>query len=70
MPQDAVRLPLRVDNKGIRGSTAQDLTLGLNWFLNPYVKVQWDYTMLYRNAFDPKNDGFVHGFGTRLAIDF
>jgi phosphate-selective porin OprO and OprP len=59
-----------LDNKGIRGSSAQDLTLGLNWFLNPYMKVQWNYTMLYRNAPDPTHDGYVYGFGTRIAFDF
>lgn len=59
-----------LDNKNIRGGSAQDMTVGLNWFLNPYMKLQWNYTMLYRNAFDPRFDGFVHGLGTRIAFDF
>ncbi len=61
---------LDMDNKFIRGGTVHDVTLGLNWFLNPYLKVQWNYTALYRNAFNEKADGWVHGFGTRIAFDF
>jgi len=61
---------LDLDNKIIRGSTVHDVTLGLNWFLNPYMKWQWNYTALYRNAFNPVRDGWVHEFGTRIAFDF
>ena len=59
-----------MDNRGIKGGMAQDLTVGLNWYLNPYMKVQWNYTCLYRNAPNPTHDGYVQGFGTRLAFDF
>jgi phosphate-selective porin OprO/OprP len=59
-----------LDNRGFRGGTIHDLTLGLNWFLNPYMKWQWNLECLYRNAPDPAHDGWVYGFGTRLAFDF
>lgn len=61
---------LDLDNRGVKGGMAQDVTIGLNWYLNPYMKWQWNYTCLYRNAPNPVHDGYVHGFGTRLAFDF
>lgn len=61
---------LDLNDRGIQGSTCQDLTVGLNWFLNPYMKWQWNYSMLYRDAPGNKNDGWIYGFGTRIAIDF
>jgi phosphate-selective porin OprO/OprP len=59
-----------LDDAGIRGGKAQDVTLGLNWFLNPYLKVQWNYTALHRDAPVDAASGWVHGFGTRIAFDF
>jgi len=61
---------LDLDNKIIRGSTIHDITVGVNWFLSPYMKWQWNYTALYRNAFNPAHDGWVYEFGTRIALDF
>jgi len=61
---------LDLDNKIIRGGTIHDITFGLNWFLNPYMKWQWNYICEYRNAFNPARDGWIHGFGTRIAFDF
>jgi phosphate-selective porin OprO/OprP len=61
---------LDLDSKGINGGTVHDLTLGLNWFLNPYMKWQWNYICEYRNAPNPAFDGWIHGFGTRIAFDF
>ena len=59
-----------LDNRGVQGGTVHDVTLGLNWFLNPYTKWQWNVEALYRNAPNPAFDGWAYGFGTRLAIDF
>ena len=59
---------------GIDGGILQDVTLGLNWFLNPNMKFQFNYVWAYGNA--PTSgaarglNGTAHGFGTRLAIDF
>jgi phosphate-selective porin OprO and OprP len=64
--------------------SAQSLTLGLNWFLNPNTKVQWNYTYEKRyqintvGAASPNagllpllpSDGHLQGFGMRLAFDF
>jgi phosphate-selective porin OprO/OprP len=61
---------LDLNDKAISGGTFHDMTLGLNWFLNPNMKVQWNYFLVHRNVADVAGDGFIQGFGTRLAIDF
>lgn len=55
---------------GINGGRAHDVTAGVNWFLNPNMKVQWNYFVSARSGFAPTSDNLVHGFATRLAIDF
>ncbi len=49
----AMRAPMSIDdgdlddgdlNDGVvQGGYIQDLTVGLNWFLNPFAKVQFNY---------------------------
>ena len=46
------------------------MTLGVNWFLNPNMKVQWNYFLAYRDVAGTAGDGFINGFGVRTAIDF
>ena len=59
---------------GIDGGRMQDVTLGLNWFLNPNMKIQTNYVWADGDAptFGPARglNGSAHGVGTRLAIDF
>lgn len=69
-----------LNDNGINGGMLNAMTLGVNWFLNPNMKVQfnWDWTHRGQVArFDPAvgaNNvvvpGDMFGFGTRLAIDF
>ena len=61
---------LDLDSKGVNGGTVHDVTLGLNWFLNPNMKAQWNYFAAHRDAPGTAGDGFIHGFAARLAIDF
>ncbi len=61
-------LDLRDD--GLDGGIIRDWTLGLNWFLNPNLKVQWNYVYTDRDAPGAIAGGDFHGFGTRLAFDF
>jgi phosphate-selective porin OprO/OprP len=61
---------LDLNSKGIRGGEVHDMTLGLNWFLNPNMKMQWNYFLAGRNAVGTAGDGLIHGFAMRTAIDF
>jgi phosphate-selective porin OprO/OprP len=53
----------------IQGGTLHDVTLGLNWHLNPYTRVKWEYI---RADLDraPVGDSLAHIVGTRFEIDF
>jgi len=63
---------LDLNDEGLNGGILHNGTLGLNWFLNPNMKVQFNYMMTHRDAPLPGNigDGWVHGWGIRLAHDF
>jgi len=55
----------------IDGGRLSDITLGLNWYLNPNVRVMFNY--LYAMAEEGNygaNDGDIQGFGTRFQVDF
>jgi phosphate-selective porin OprO/OprP len=65
---------LDLNDSGLNGGMAHNGTLGLNWFLNPNLKFQWNYMATYRDvdlvpAF-AAGSGVVHGFGMRMAVDF
>jgi len=59
-----------LNDSGINGGELDDVTLGLNWFLNPNLKFQWNYTYSWRDAAGDTSDGNVHGLGMRVAFDF
>lgn len=61
-----------LSNHGIFGGQINEVTLGLNWFLNPNVKLQWNYDIGYRGQLGPlsSSNGTFQGFATRLAFDF
>ena len=59
-----------LDNSGVLAGTLYDMTLGLNWFLNPNMKFQWNYSLAFRNAPGATSDGNLQGFGMRMALDF
>lgn len=61
---------LDLNSRGIEAGLFNDLTLGLNWFLNANSKVQLNYSLTHRNVAGTAGDGYVNGFGTRLAWDF
>jgi phosphate-selective porin OprO/OprP len=61
---------LDLQDKEVKGATLHDVVLGLNWFLNPNMKVQWDLAADYRRATPPGSNGFTWIFGTRFALDF
>jgi phosphate-selective porin OprO/OprP len=63
---------LDLNDNGIDGGILHNLTCGLNWFLNPNMKLQFDYFATDRDAplAGDLGDGWIHGWGIRLAHDF
>ncbi len=64
---------LDLTDSGINGGQIQDYTAGVNWFLNPNMKIQANYVFTDRNSLGSPNApgaGGIHGFGMRLAHDF
>ncbi|HLQ45566.1 MAG TPA: porin, partial [Planctomycetaceae bacterium] len=60
-----------LNDKGLQGGLVQDYTVGVNWFLNPNMKIQWNYVCTERDfKFAGVDGGLIHGFGMRLAHDF
>lgn len=58
------------NNQGINGGMLDDLTVGLNWILNPNVKIQWNYEFAHRYGLGAANNGNFQGFGMRAHFDF
>ncbi len=64
-----------LQNSGMDGGRVDDVTLGLNWFLNPNMKIQSNYVYTaLDNRGTPSggniSGGDYSGFGMRLAWDF
>jgi phosphate-selective porin OprO/OprP len=55
---------------GVNGGTLHDFVLGLNWFLNPNMRVQWNLAADYRESSPPGSDGWTLIGGARLEVDF
>lgn len=61
---------LNLTDSGMDGGVLEDITLGLNWFLNPNLKIQSNYAYTIRDAQASPGGGEYYGFGTRVAWDF
>lgn len=68
---------LDLNDKGLNGGSLNNYTLGLNWFWNPNMKIQFNYSVTQRDMSKvvtpvdrTAGSGQINGFGTRLAIDF
>jgi phosphate-selective porin OprO/OprP len=61
---------LDLQDKGVNGATLHDIVLGLNWFLNPNTKVQWNLAVDHRQSTPAGSSGWTTIFGTRVALDF
>jgi phosphate-selective porin OprO/OprP len=62
---------LDLDDEGVNGGRLNGLTLGLTWYWNANVRLQFNYDYLYRDGGpNPLVKGAIHSFGTRLAVDF
>jgi phosphate-selective porin OprO/OprP len=59
-----------LNDDGINGGILNSGTLGLNWFLNPNTIIQFNYDLTHRSQVAATPDGFINGFGTRVAYNF
>jgi len=59
---------VNLNDEGITGGRLNDITGGVNWYLNPNAKIQFNYV----NAKVDRSgiDGTAHIFETRFAVDF
>jgi phosphate-selective porin OprO/OprP len=60
---------LDLNDKAIQGGQVYDWTVGLNWFLNPNMKMQLNYVAEHRDT-PGVTPGWINGFGLRAAYDF
>ncbi len=66
----ALRLShLDLDNGAVRGGRLTDLTVGVNWYLNPYLRVTANYIHAAPQA-DNGNPGRANIYGLRMGYDF
>ena len=63
---------LDLNDNGLNGGILHNGTVGLNWFLNPNMKVQFNYMLTHRDAplAAGLGDGWINGWGIRVANDF
>lgn len=59
---------LDLNDEGIKGGQLSDVTAGVNWYLNPNLKLMFNYVFaqVNRNGLD----GDAHVFQTRFGVDF
>lgn len=57
-------------DNGIIGGEVHEVTLGLNWFLNPNIKFQFNYDVGYRSVDGATSSGNFHAYGMRMALDW
>ena len=58
-----------LDDGLIQGGQISDHTFGLNWYLNPYTRVMWNYVNSTTDRAGV-NDGIVNIFQMRAQVDF
>ena len=65
---------LDLNDIGLNGGILHNQTYGVNWFLNPNMKIQFNYMNTYRDVSQTTafrdGSGWIHGFGGRVACDF
>ena len=62
-----------LDDGNVRGGVVSDITVGLNWYLNPNTVVKLNYAYIdVENAHGAGaiGDGTISVFGMRFQVDF
>jgi phosphate-selective porin OprO/OprP len=69
--QAGVRLSfVDLNDNAINGGELRSCTFGLNWFLNPNAKLQFNYDLTHRSQVAATPPGQINAFGARFAYDF
>jgi phosphate-selective porin OprO/OprP len=61
---------LDLNSKDVGGGILHDFTFGVNWFWNPNMKWQLNYSLGRRDVPGALGNGIVQGLGIRYAMDF
>ncbi|CAN5436507.1 hypothetical protein BH11PLA2_BH11PLA2_25680 [soil metagenome] len=61
---------LNLNDGAIQGGRLYDFTLGLNWFLNPNMKFQFNYILERRDQAGVTSPSWINGLGIRGGYDF
>lgn len=60
---------LDLDDGPVQGGRLTDVTLGLNWYLNPYLRVTANWVRAFADR-APAGDSRTDAFGMRVGFDF
>jgi len=61
---------LDLDDAGIRGGWCRDNTFGVNWYLNPYTRLMFNYVHSFVSPNADRADVDINVFEMRAQIDF
>jgi phosphate-selective porin OprO/OprP len=59
-----------LEDNGINGGILNSYTFGLNWFMTPNAKFQFNYDLTHRSEVKTVDPGFINAWGTRFAYFF
>ncbi|HYV34417.1 MAG TPA: porin [Gemmataceae bacterium] len=62
--------PVLSQTSGARAGRQHDMTLGVNWYLNPQVWIMANYILTHVDSTVPGASGDFQGFGVRVHVDF
>jgi phosphate-selective porin OprO/OprP len=60
---------MNLSHKNINGGRLNNITFGLNWYLNAFTRVQFNYLIPFLDK-APFEDSHTHFFGMRAGFDF
>jgi phosphate-selective porin OprO/OprP len=58
-----------LNDKNIRGGNINDITLGVNWFMNPYTKLVFNYIHAFLNH-PTRGHSDTDIYGVMAQVDF
>ncbi|HEY5313956.1 MAG TPA: porin [Pirellulales bacterium] len=69
--QSAIRFSaVDLNGRGLNGGNLTALTLGVNWYLNPNMKFQFNYDTTWRGQVASVGSQVITGVGARFSLDF